>query len=362
MGAGQGGSGLSSTRLAAVVGVAWAALLLWYGAIDPADPRWEAFDLHRYEAMRRAAPHLALVRQPEAFRLLGPFLAAVAGFRAVTWAALAGSAALLFRWLRGEGVSAGTAALAVVLFGLARQPVGQLVWNPYQAGDALGLFALLAALCAVQAGRWPLFAASLAAGVLARETPLLAVPPALFLAGRRAIPFCIPALLVFAAVRILVPHAGGMSPVAAAWYFLPGKLSAEAAARAALAFAPAVAVVLAAPRAPSLGAAGWALVLGTLASSLCGADVERLLLPMAPAVYLAIAREIEPWPARFRAALLACAAAGALHHEMGRVTLPGQRATLVVTLAASVAALLVAVAARWGMRAPRDGRDARAGS
>ena len=111
-------------------------------------------------------------------------------------------------------------------------------------------------------------------------------------------------------------------------------------------FAPAIVVVLADPRAPRLRAEHWALVAGTLASSLCGVDVERLLLPMAPVVYLAVARVIDPWPARSRAALLVCAAAGALHHEMGLVRLPGRAATVGVTVGAAAAALLLAVVTR----------------
>ena len=319
-------------------------LLFWYGTIDPADPRWAGFDLHRYEAMRQAAPRFAEVREPEAFRLLGPFLAAFVGFRAVTAAALVGAAALLFRWLRGEGVPEGTAALGVLLFALAR-PVGQLAWDPYQAGDALGLVALLGALLALQARRFRLFGAVVALGLLARETPLLAIPPALAV-DRRALRACWPAALVFAATRLLVPHEGGMAPWEAAWHFLPLKLGLEAWARAALAFAPAVVVVLLARRGAKLRVEHWALVAGTLASSLCGVDVERLLLPMAPVVYLAVLRVVEGWPARAQAALVACAAAGALHHEMGLVRLPGRGATILVTLLATAGAALVAGWAR----------------
>jgi hypothetical protein len=330
-------------NLAIVAGLA--SLLVWYGAIDPGDPRWEGFDLHRYEAMREAAPHLARVRQPEAFRLAGPFLAALFGFRLVTSVALVGAAVLLFRWLRGEGVTDGGAAMAVLCFGLARGPVGQLVWDPYQAGDALGLAALLVALLAVQARRWRVFAAAVAVGLLARETPLLAIPPALVV-DRRAYRFCWPAALVLVATRLLVPHEGGMSAVEAAWYFLPAKLAPELLLRVAGAFAPVVVIVLVDRRRAALRPEHWVLVAGTLASSFCGADVERLLLPMAPVVYLAVARVVEVWPQRARVALVACAGAGALHHEMGLLRLPGRGATLLVTLAATGAAALVALWAR----------------
>ncbi len=114
-----------------------------------------------------------------------------------------------------------------------------------------------------------------------------------------------------------------------------------------------VVIVLIDRRAAALRAEHWALVAGTLASSLCGADVERLLLPMAPVVYLAVARVVAVWPQRARVALVACACAGALHHEMGLLRLPGRRATVLVTLAATGAAALVALWARREARTPK---------
>jgi hypothetical protein len=61
-----------------------------------------------------------------------------------------------------------------------------------------------------------------------------------------------------------------------------------------------------------------------------------------------VGRVVDPWPAWARAALVACGAAGALHHEMGRVLLPDRRATVVVVLVATLCAAVLA----WWVRVP----------
>src|SRR5579872_418320 len=110
-----------------------------YGRLDPTDPRWSLWDLHRYEAMRAAVPGFAVVRSPEAFRLAAPWLAALFGWAVVAYAGLAACFALLWRWLRTEGLSVIGAGVGVSLFASSHYFVGEIVWNHYQAGDALGL-------------------------------------------------------------------------------------------------------------------------------------------------------------------------------------------------------------------------------
>lgn len=327
-----------------------------YGAIDPVDPRWSGFDFHRYEAMRAAAPGFAAVRAPEAFRLLAPWIAALVGWPLLSYGSLAACFALLWTWLRDEGLSETGAGIALTMFASSHFFVGEIVWDPYQSGDAIGLAAMLGALCAVQSRRWWLFSLVLAAGCLARETPVLAVPYALAAIPTAWIRIALGALAAFAvlaALHLLVPHSDGLSLYQAVRSFAPAKLSGCALGRDFGAFAPALVVPLLSLRA-ARSAFRWehaVLVISVVAASVAGADVERLMLPAAPAVLFLAGKIAERWSTLPRIALVAAGIVGSPHHLMTRWPLPSRAWTVALTLlSCAVAASAVLVADRAGQR------------
>ncbi|MGH7296819.1 MAG: hypothetical protein ACRELB_17910 [Polyangiaceae bacterium] len=329
-----------------------------YRAIDPADPRWAAFDLHRYEAMRLAVPGFASVRAPEAFRLAAPWLAALVGWGAVAYGSLFCCVALLWRWLRVEGLTTTGAGVGVVLFSSSHFFAGEIAWDHYQACDALGFAALLAAMCAVQAGRWRSFAAVLAVGCLVRETPILAVPYAFAAAPRqwrRVLPASMVGLAVLCALHTLVPHDGGLTLPEAVRAFAPTKLSAVVLARDAGAFAPTGLVPLVAPGPTRavLRLEHAVLLAAVLVAALAGADIERLMMPCAPVVLLMVAAVAERWPAPHRIALVVLGIVGSAHHNMTRWPLPSRTWTAAITLLTTALAVGVAIVAQRDTRTTR---------
>lgn len=303
-----------------------AAQVAWR-PLDPNDPRWAGFDLHRYAAMASGAS----VRQPECFRVAAPLLASALGWRLLSLVALGALLAALWKYLKDE-----VDPLVPMIAFVACRPVAALLWDPWQAGDTLGLVALVLALWAVRERRWQLFACSLGLGGFAREWPLLAVPVALQ-ADPRSVRWAVPGLAVFVGLRLAIEPAGGVPLWEAPWVHAD-KWTVETALRLAL-LSPALALV-------SRPRAGEGLLLAGAAAAFCfGGDVERLALPALPVVVLLAGRTVQGWSARARTAAAAACLVASVHHEMGLWSVPRE-----VTIGASALALLLVIGLRLTAR------------
>jgi cell division protein FtsW (lipid II flippase) len=116
------------------------------------------------------------------------------------------------------------AALLTVLFTLDVRVLGFLTWNYFQLGDLLALICLLLLFATLYQQRWLGFAGVLAAGVLAREVTLLILPvAAVYLLEKRSprkawsnlLLASLPALMLFALVRMMIEPQGGAGLVQA---------------------------------------------------------------------------------------------------------------------------------------------------
>lgn len=333
-------------RVAVLVALVAAAFFAgWAATLDVGDARWRGFDWERYEAMRAAVPHLAVVSRPEAFRVLGPWLAHVGSFRVLTPLALGVVTGLLVAFLEGFGVSRVAALLCAAAFALTRSTL-LLAWDVYQLDDALGLAAATAALLLLRSRRPLVFAIVLAVGVLARES-VLAVVPAVAFGRRRWLPWCVPALAVFVAVRLTVPFQGGLGLLDAFLAHAARKLRPEAVLRALSTFAPALVATLSDLRRATLSRPEHRAYLASVVlASLFGTDIERLIWPAAPVVFLAIAACVEQWTAVSRAIFRGACLVGSLHHELTRLRTPSKPVTVILLLLSTLAVALVALRER----------------
>ncbi len=360
------------------------SVFLW-GAIDWQAPEFADADLHAYRAVAAAAPGVPdNVRQPFAYRLLGPWIAGVlplpdpAAFRLMAIAAALALVLLMYRFFRDEGIERAVAAFTVLLFMCNRYVYGFPVWNYFQVNDLFALVAVILFLTAMRRGQWGMFGAVLAVGVLARETPLVAIPAAAVLlashgASRREwgrmIGASLPGIAVFAAVRLLVPASGGYSLAEAASVYAGKFLSPGTwAALLVIPFAPLSFLPLVYPRQtasfirsnPHLAA----LFVLILASTVFGHDNQRLMAPAAPVFFLLIAAILQrefysrslSWA--FRIVLLLAAIAAGTHHTVGRFLLPDRQATVLVTAAATALVTAVALIRRLAGKRLPDRHDA----
>ncbi len=350
---------------------ALALMMAWlYGEIDYLGA-FAGVDLRHYRVMAQAAPGFANVPQPFLFRPLGPYFAGLlplpdpAAFYLLSAAALVALVVLLYRWMLEQGRSPATSALAAGLLTLNPYVFGFFAFNFFQLADVLALVGIVVAFHALGDGRWALFAAALALGVLAREPAVLVVPAAfVFLWERRrpnwdAVPVALavlPGLALFVGFRLVVEPSGGPS----LWQtFLnaSGKAaSLETWYRLLVnAWAPLSLLPLVFWRTTQsffeehlfLAAFGL-LVLG---SALFGGDQERLVAPALVVVYPLVGNILEDrrWTRPALAVLVACAFVTSLHHLTARFPLPSRT----WTIALSLLALVVATATGWAVKSGR---------
>ncbi|MCC5849014.1 MAG: hypothetical protein JJU29_13085 [Verrucomicrobia bacterium] len=330
-------------------------LLHGYGHIPYAQEPYARWDLAAYQRMAEAAPGMAGdVAKPFAFRVLGPWMAGMlpgsvpGGFRILS---LVASLLLPFQFvalLRVRGIERGWAVCAAAFFICNRYLYGFTVWNYFQLNDILSLNFLLLSFSALWRKSWGLFALSLTAGMMARETALLMVPVlGLWLWEEKASPrtwlmagtACVPGVLMFLGLRLWMPTQGGRDLAEAFATHAPKIFSLEIPARLFLnAFLPFSLLPLIFWRQTlSFVRAYKHLVLFIMlvaASTLFGTNNERLMAPAFVAVYFLIARILQsakPGPASL-SLLFAAAFLASFHHMYGHRPLPDRNWTLGISL------------------------------
>lgn len=318
------------------------AAVIRYGKISYDAPTYARYDLHAYRAM--TDPSLAPeggIPSPYAFRVLGPAIVRlvplpdVVAFYLVTCALAVALALLFYAFLCFCGARRVTAAAATLLFVLNKGLFGFSVWNYFQVNDWLALLAIVGSWWMLIRRRWIAFSLMVAAGALARETPLIMIPVALVEAwfgdGRRrhaaaALASAVLPAAVFLAARWWIAPASGAGLIDAlrehlfkacslgSWYrllvnpFMPFVLVPFVFLKETTAFfrqhrgaLPYVALVL--------------------ASTFFGADYERLMAPAAVVFYWLLAwigdRALEPRPGLLLAAVAAAALNSSDHFVRG---------------------------------------------
>ena len=186
-----------------------------------------AGDMQWYLRIAEAAPNIDPgMRQPFAFRLLGPYLVGLlpvpepAGFRVMTIASAFGLVLLYYYLLRYIGLSSFISLTSVILVTLNRYTFGKTVWSNFLVGDFLALIFIMIMFLAMWKGRWTVFGITLVLGAMTRETTMLLVPVALFYIWerkelstkwRKVLLACIPGLLTLLLIRLFVPISEGRS-------------------------------------------------------------------------------------------------------------------------------------------------------
>jgi hypothetical protein len=320
--------------------------LLLYGRIDADRPEYHEWDLHHYRAMAEAAP--ALLPQspaPFAFRPAAPWLAGLfpaapeTAFYLLSLTAAVLTILLLQHMLEACGIRPLTAAVIATLPIFHKYFIGFPVWDFYQLSDLLSLSILILLYQALRNRQWGRFALWLTLGVTVRETALLILPvlPVYLLETRRfkaeyrrAAAACLPGLILFTGLRLLIPHSGS-GGLLSALQAHAGKLTSPGRlyALGINAFAPLIVIPLLFlrptlrlfrrhPHLPVFAAC-------VLISALFGSNDERLMAPTLPVFYLLIARLLQDTerdtPRRLLLILL-WTVPTALDYRIGRLLLP----------------------------------------
>ena len=203
------------------------ATIFFYGRIDYSSSPFVDMDLKYYRLMADASPSVSLeAPRPFSYRLLGPYLAGLAGdgsisgFHLLTlFSSLAMVICLYFLFI-SMGISRSSAFLALVMLVLNKHLFGISTWNIFQVKDTLSLALVAVMFLALRHDRRTVFCVSLAAGAATGELALLMIP-VLFLydfhTGRlpgdwkNPIIIILPALIVFTVIRLVIPPVGGLS-------------------------------------------------------------------------------------------------------------------------------------------------------
>lgn len=351
-------------------------LLFFYGQIDPADPFYVFWDLHFYRRIAAAAPAFdPEMRQPFAYRLLGPFLASLIplpdadAFRLLSALIAAALGVALYAFWRQQGLRPEIAALTLAIYFLNTQLFGFLVWNSYQVADFLSILYVTLMLIVMSREQWGRFGALLLLGSVTREVAALLVPVAfLYLLrrgrlrrdGTRLLLAVLPGLLVYVALRRVVPITSGFGLVASfvrtsyqlglleVWLRLLVNAFVPVSLFLLIFWEDTVQFVR---RRPEL------LVFAGLVlwSTFFGANLERLMSPLVPVYYLLIGGMIQRHLRGRRglqAALLLVALVAMPHHLIARTPLPERNMTIVLTLLSVGAASAIAL---WARLYPPEG-------
>lgn len=184
-------------------------------------------DMQWYLRVAEAAPNIDPdMRQPFAYRLLGPYLVGLLpvpepmGFRMMTIASAFGLVLLYYYLLRYVGLSSFASLTSVILVILNRYTFGNTVWSNFMVSDFLVLIFIMMMFLAMWKSRWTAFGITLVLGAMTRETAMLMVPVALFYIWeqkelstkwRKVLLACIPGLLTILLIRLFVPIGEGRS-------------------------------------------------------------------------------------------------------------------------------------------------------
>ncbi len=308
--------------------------LCWFGTVDYAG-RYAGADLAQYRAMAQAAPSLHHdIPAPFAYRVAVPWLVGmtfpgddVSGFAVFHLLLVLALAIQFFRLLKLYGASE---PLALVLVSVALwNPYfgGFLLYNPFQAGDALAYLLMLVALEGTKRHSPLLFGSALLVAALVRETPFLLIPAVMLAHGtdrRNVIALSLsslPAVAVFILARHTItvsnPEWSLVSTLSA---YAPELFSPERWGRllintcAPLSFLM-MALVWRERRTSRFLSVEGLLGAGIVAACFLGGDVERLASPLLLLVLLSFHHHLDEClqDANFRYALLAGVVFCSLH-------------------------------------------------
>lgn len=369
-------------HLAVVCGLA-AAMIFLYGRIDPGRRPYADWDLAWYRAMARAAPGLAAdVQRPFAYRIVGPYVVGLLGgddraFHAASAACAVLLVGALYLFCCRVHLPSGVAAVTAVLFACNRHFLGFVVWDYFQIADALSLLLLVVLFWAMRDRRWAVFAAALLLGAATKETALLTVPVAGVYLWERRRPWSewraaglamLPGLAAFAAVRALVPFAGGQTLLDAFLSSVPKLASGRTWLRLlGNAFCPLtlLPVVFFEETVAFFKEHKHALVFVLLVfvSTLFGLNNERLMAPAFVVVYVLFGRIVAKlWASKaVVAVVVACTFLASFHHERVRYPLPSRNVTVALAIGSLIAVTGAALLWRILHRGERARADASPG-
>lgn len=204
-------------------------MIFLYGTIDYETEPYRSMDLTAYRAMAASAPGLSEeIPRPFAHRILGPYIAGLLpmpdqhAFLAITILVSILLPVVLYLFLLEFGIARSAALFAAILFLCNKHLFGASVWNFFQVKDSISLLIIAFSFLAMLRGRWLLFSGSLLIGALSGEAVLIMAPTlVLYLFERKAdrgewvpaLTSLVPALAVFALIRLLVPVSGGVNLV-----------------------------------------------------------------------------------------------------------------------------------------------------
>lgn len=202
-------------------------VMVFFGQVPYTIEPFASLDLKYYSRIAEAAPNIdPEMRQPFAFRLLGPYLVGLLpiseplGFRLLSVVSAFCLVFLFYYVLRYVGISPFVSLMSVILVILNRYIFGWTVWNFFMVNDFLVLIFIIIMFLAMWKSRWTAFGITLVLGAMTRETAMLMVPVALFYIWeqkelstkwRKVLLACIPGLLTILLIRLLVPIAEGRS-------------------------------------------------------------------------------------------------------------------------------------------------------
>jgi hypothetical protein len=356
-----------------ILAISTSAMIYLYGQIDYTSQQFSTWDLHEYRKMAAASPHVdAEVRQPFAYRILGPYLVGLVPLPNLTtfylFAIVASYAVvgLLYGFFSFAGLSPSMAAIATFLFTTNRYFFGLTIWDYFQLDDLLSHLFLIALFWSMLANRWGVFAIALCLGALTRETGMLMIPVGLFYLlekskwhtqGLRFVLAVIPAIVAFLLVRMLVPTAGGETLLQALRANAAKMISLESLYRLLVnAFIPLTLLPLV-----FLDVTvqffkdrkyAFVFVVLVLISTCFGNNLERLMAPTFIVFYWLIGTILQKyqWNWISLAMLIVTCAVASLHHSIARYLLPNKEVTMILSLVTLAAVTALAVAVRISRR------------
>ncbi len=142
-----------------VIGLFVLGMAFLYGRIDHTVPPYSSWDLASYLKMAEAAPGLADVIQPFAFRLAGPYIAGLLplsepnSFYILSIFFTITLTMLFYHFLMERGFEAGHSMFIVLLLIMNKHFIGFSLWNSFQLNDIIALNILLLLFMTMLKGR-----------------------------------------------------------------------------------------------------------------------------------------------------------------------------------------------------------------
>lgn len=353
----------------ALLALATSVMIYLYGTINYTSEQFQLWDLHDYRKMAEAAPHLSNdVFRPFAYRILGPYLAGLmplpvdTSFYVLAIAASYSVVGLFYGFLCFVGLRPSIAAICTFLFTTNKYFFGLTVWDYFQLNNVLSLSLVLVMFWAMLTDRWKVFAAALFVGAFAREVNMMMLPVALFYlwrngelrqSGSRLLLLTAPAVIAFILLRAFMPVSGGDTLVMAIEKNVPMQLTPLGGFRWLVnSFAPLtlIPLVFFGFTVRFFKERLYAIFFMLLVSTgLCfGMSTEMYMAPTFVIFYWLIGSIFQEfrWNWITISAVTVCCGAASIHHAIGRFPLSTNRATMVVSVIALLAATVVAAIAR----------------